>query len=170
MTSNDKPPSSASSSLPTVDVQVIGISDDEVPEDIERVASAALQYMDHAGVEVSILLCRDPYIHQLNRDHRNQDTPTDVLSFSQTEDREGFPLTPTFPGESTHLGDIVVSVDSVRRNAEEWGIAYRQELRRVVVHGVLHLLGMNHSTNDPDQDMLQLQERLLAAISEEHKL
>jgi probable rRNA maturation factor len=146
------------------------VSDDEVPEDIERVAAAALTQMDRSEAEVSILLCRDPYIHELNRIHRNQDKPTDVLSFSQTDAQEGYPTAPPVPGEVTHLGDIVVSVDSVRRNAEEWEIPYRQELRRVVVHGVLHLLGMDHSTNDPDQEMLLLQERLLAAISEEHEL
>ena len=178
MTSSDKPPSQSSNSSQenTVDVQAVGVSDDEVPDDISEVAAAALSHMNRFGVEVSILICADPEMRELNLRYRDKDAPTDVLSFSQTEAAEPEisqePVWPSLPedGERPHIGDIVVSLDSVRRNADEWAIPYTQELRRVVVHGVLHLLGMDHVTNEPDQEMLQVQERILALISEEHKL
>jgi probable rRNA maturation factor len=190
MTSSDKPPSPSprSSHEHTVDVRAVGISDDEVPDDISEVASAAFSYLERSeyrgpgayppreGIEVSILFCDDPWIHELNRRYRGKDSATDVLSFSQTETSPDDPTDPTGrsetrgEGASAHIGDIVVSIDSVRSNAEEWAVPYVQELRRVVVHGLLHLLGMDHETNEPDQEMLQVQEQILAAISEEHKL
>lgn len=173
--SSDKPPSSSSSN--TIDVRGMGVSDDEIPEDIGEVAEAALRYMKRSTYEISLLFCRDQEMQELNRRHRKQDRPTDVLSFSQTEESEdggGEDASslemPAFPGEHQHLGDIVISIDTVRRNAEQWEVAYPQELRRVVVHGVLHLLGMDHTSNEPDQEMLQLQERILEAISEESTL
>jgi probable rRNA maturation factor len=180
MTSSDKPPSRSStssstnsSSSNTIDLRASGISDEEVPDDLSRVAAAALEYMGRSGVEVSILLCGDTEIHELNRLHRNQDKPTDVLSFplssAASEDAEGAPVPawPDEPGKRIHLGDIAISVDSVRRNAEEWEIAYTQELQRVAIHGVLHLLGMDHTTNEPDQEMLQLQERILETVTKD---
>ncbi len=180
MTSSDKPPSRSSisssndsSSSNTIDLRASGISDEDVPDDLPRVAAATLEYMGRSGVEVSILLCGDTEIHELNRLHRNQNKPTDVLSFplggAASKDVEGAPVPawPAEPGERVHLGDIVISVDSVRRNAEEWEIAYTQELQRVVVHGVLHLLGMDHTTNEPDQEMLQLQERILETVTKD---
>ncbi|MFP4483496.1 MAG: rRNA maturation RNase YbeY [Spirochaetaceae bacterium] len=151
----------------------MGISDEEVPDDLSRVAEATLEYMGRSGVEVSIVLCGDTEIHELNRLHRNQDKATDVLSFPQGGTvpdvgvEPAVPAWPTESGERTHLGDVVISVDSVRRNAEEWEIAYAQELQRVVIHGVLHLLGMDHGTNDPGQEMLQLQERILETVMKE---
>lgn len=173
--SSDKPPSSPGEN--TIDVRGMGVSDDEIPDGIGAVAEATLRYMRRAGHEVSLLFCRDQEMRELNLRHRNQDRPTDVLSFSQTEvsadgdtDAGPSPEIPAFPGNQQHLGDIVISIDTVRRNAEQWEVAYPQELRRVVVHGVLHLLGMDHTSNEPDQEMLQLQERILEAISEERTL
>ena len=66
-------------------------------------------------------------------------------------------------------GDIVISLESVRRNAEEWETPYELELRRVIIHGILHLKGMDHPGDDYETGMLKLQEELLAGAGSEWK-
>ena len=97
-------------------------------------------------------------IHGLNRTYRGQDKPTDVLSFGG----EGFvdgvsaPTPHPFPlpqGVRVHLGDIVVSMERVAAQAQEFGHSEDDELTLMVVHGVLHLLGYDHATAEQERVM-----------------
>lgn len=104
------------------------------------------------NVEISVLFCDDPRITQLNRDYRNQDRPTDVLSFGQT-------------GESGPnlriLGDIVISLESVERHCRGERDVMRQEIRLLFCHGLLHLLNYTHSDAFTRRVMAKKQARYL---------
>jgi len=93
---------------------------------------------------------------------RKKDEPTDILSFPQFEKNE----IETMPHYETTVcaGDLVISLPSVRKNAEEFRVLFNEELRRVLIHGILHLKGLDHSTNDEMEPMLLFQEEILHAL------
>lgn len=111
--------------------------------ELARMARAAARTDGRDGYEVSLRLVDDAVIHALNRGYRKKDKPTDVLAFAQ---REG-------PGGSLHpglLGDIVISVDTARRQARR-GL-YR-ELLHLASHGLCHLLGYDHRDDEEERVM-----------------
>ncbi|MBQ8385492.1 MAG: rRNA maturation RNase YbeY [Spirochaetaceae bacterium] len=126
-------------------------------ERIEPFLQEVLARLELSGWELSVLFCRDPFIQQLNRDYRGLDMPTDVLSFN-----DGSVYQDEDAVEWFSAGDIVVSVDTLARNAVEFSVTQDQELKRLLIHGVLHLAGMDHSDNAPEQPMLQFQEEILS--------
>jgi probable rRNA maturation factor len=107
--------------------------------------------------EVSVVLCDDPTIAALNVHYRQKEGPTDVLSFPQIEDAREIPESGPFLA-----GDIIISLDSMRVNAEYFRVDPDEEFKRLVIHGILHLSGLDHETNEADEPMLIEQERLLA--------
>lgn len=118
---------------------------------------------------MSVVLTDPETIQQLNRDYREMDYATDVLSFAQWEG----PEVPRTPGQGplsdlVEAGDIVIAPDVVRNNAEEFGVTFEEELRRVTIHGILHLAGYGHDTNDVEKEsMLQWQEQLVSSSQKE---
>jgi probable rRNA maturation factor len=104
--------------------------------------------------ELSILLVSDAEMRKLNRDYRGKDRPTDVLSFAQQEGPGGAP--------AGLLGDVVVSVDTAKRQAAERGATLPREAERLLVHGVLHLLGYDHERSAAEARRMQRRERALA--------
>jgi len=111
--------------------------------------------------ELSILLCGDKTITELNNQYRNKNEPTDILSFNLGETVKVGRKTVYFPG------DIVISLDTLRKNAEYFKTTEDEELRRLIIHGILHLSGMEHKTINPDEPMLTLQEEILNALGKE---
>ena len=118
------------------------------------------------GEEVSILFCNDMAIQQLNSQYRNIDSPTDILSFengSKYTDDEG---------EWLQAGDIAISLDTLPKNAEYFGVSENEELKRLLIHGVLHLNGYDHGEEhiepgkEPADEMLVLQEKILHELDE----
>ncbi|MDR2097740.1 MAG: rRNA maturation RNase YbeY [Spirochaetaceae bacterium] len=105
--------------------------------------------------DVSVLFCNDAFIRGLNRRFRNRDEPTDVLSFplGETVVEDG--------GRRYSSGDIVISLETLRANCKTFNVDEDEELRRLLIHGILHLKGLDHATNEPEEEMLLLQERLL---------
>jgi probable rRNA maturation factor len=104
-------------------------------------ANAMLERLDLYQAELSVLLTNDDFIRQLNRDHRHKDRPTDVLSFYV--DRQFVLLNVDAPRV---LGDIVISLDTAARQAVSRRRPLVAELRWLLAHGILHLLGYNHAT------------------------
>ncbi len=98
----------------------------------------------------------DTNIADLNSAWRQKTSPTDVLSFAALDDAGEW-----MEGPSIELGDIVVSLETARRQAQEQGHSLQRELRWLVSHGLLHLLGWDHPDEDSLAAMLALQERLL---------
>ncbi len=130
---------------------------------VEPFLGAVLSRLGLCGWELSVLFCRDGFMQELNREYRGLDMPTDVLSFNDGSvygDGEG--------REWFSAGDIVVSLDTLARNAAEFSVSQDQELKRLLIHGVLHLTGMDHSDNSPDQPMLVLQEEVLGDFMAEN--
>jgi probable rRNA maturation factor len=118
------------------------------------------------GWDLSVLLCNDAYIRSLNARFRNRDEATDVLSFPL-----GAAVPDDNPGGSRYLpGDIVISLESLAENSGYFHVSQDEELRRLLIHGILHLDGYDHDTNEGAEPMLQLQERLLAELAGEHIL
>ncbi|MHB8619619.1 MAG: rRNA maturation RNase YbeY [Chloroflexota bacterium] len=109
-------------------------------------------------IEVSLLLAGDERMRQLNRDYRHMDKPTDVLSFSQREGDATF-IAP--PDGSVNLGDVIVSVDTARRQAVEQAHPLPRELAHLAVHGTLHLLGYDHQTDEEEAEMNTLERQVL---------
>ena len=110
-------------------------------------------------LEVSLLLTDDATLHRLNRRFRAVDGATDVLSFSQLEGApHASPRGGTLP-----LGDIAISVERVRRQAEDYGHGFERELGYLFVHGLLHLLGYDHETEDERVTMRRGEEAALSA-------
>ncbi|MDR2521162.1 MAG: rRNA maturation RNase YbeY [Spirochaetaceae bacterium] len=110
---------------------------------------------------LSVLFCGDQFIRALNLRFRNVDESTDVLSFPYVEmegeaasREEGF----------VPAGDVVVSLEELRRFAAEAGVDEALELRRVLIHGILHLAGFDHATNEQSEPMLVYQEALLKEL------
>jgi probable rRNA maturation factor len=124
----------------------------------------ALKVLDEIGRgnwELSILLCGDKTITALNSQYRGLQEPTDVLSFNlgvEAQDEEGGHFLP---------GDIVISLDTLRENAKYFQIPEDEELRRLLIHGILHLDGMDHGTNNSTEAMIALQEDILNKLGDE---
>ncbi|MCL5270880.1 MAG: rRNA maturation RNase YbeY [bacterium] len=129
---------------------------------MEREALAALRHAAraaglNAGHELSLLLCDNVIIRRINRRWRDIDRPTDVLSFPLHELRPG--QAPP-PGA---VGDIVIALPTVRQAARSEGIDPAAHLRRLIIHGLLHLLGHDHATDRQARRMTCEEARLLAA-------
>ncbi len=119
-----------------------------------------------AKAEVSILLCDDAEIRRLNRDYRRKDRPTDVLAFASSEAHPGRGLgdeVKKLARAEGVLGDIVVSIDTARRQAEEKGHSLTHEVTFLLAHGLLHLLGFDHRTRAEERRMTARTDALLAA-------
>jgi probable rRNA maturation factor len=139
----------------------------ELPKWVKSLKSFVLKvllYLKKDKWDVSILLCGDKTMKDLNTIYSGKKEATDVLSFAFGENRD-------FPAEEKsrsrrHLpGDIAISLDSMKENARRFNIEEDEELRRLLIHGILHLDGMEHKTNDKTEPMLILQEKILSKLS-----
>ena len=149
-----------------ITADVPGVSDEKKAL-IRRVIRTALamQGVDFP-CEVDVLVTNDAGIHQINRDMRQVDAPTDVLSFPE------FELTPgelpdqedADPGTGlVPLGDMVLSMERVQAQAKEYGHSNRRELAYLVVHSVLHLLGYDHLDEGPMKAQMREREETIMA-------
>ena len=111
--------------------------------------------------EVSLMLVDDKRIHSLNQEYRGVDRPTDVLSFALQEDMEE---EPDAVFEDDMLGDIVISAERAREQAEEYGHSFEREIVYLAVHGTLHLLGYDHEEEKDKQEMRSKEEEVMAIL------
>ncbi|GAB2485293.1 rRNA maturation RNase YbeY [Alkalibacterium psychrotolerans] len=130
-------------------------------EDLLNVAARKLTVQDNA--EVSITVVTNEKIKEINRDYRDKDKVTDVISFAIEDDEQElfkeFDLDGiTIPRD---LGDIFISYDKAVEQAEEFGHSVERELGFLMVHGFLHLNGYDHMTDEDEKKMFSLQEEIL---------
>jgi len=140
----------------------INALDVDIPEWSEPCRTYTEKVLSMLGIndwEVSLAFCSNDYIRRLNSKYRHIDDSTDVLSFSQ-EYYSG-------SGQSIPAGDIVISLEKLASNAKEYGVSEEEELKRLIIHGILHLKGMDHTTNDQEEEMIRIQETLLKEPGEE---
>ena len=117
----------------------------------EEDATALLTAAQLDGVQLSLTLCDDAFIHALNREYRSGDRPTDVLSFPLDDD--------------VLLGDVVISLDTAAAQAAQRGHELRDELRVLLVHGLLHVLGYDHELGALEHsEMAEAEQRLLRRL------
>ena len=131
-------------------------------DDISKALDVLLDYLDEKR-DFSLHFVSDDEIQELNREYRNIDSPTDILTFA-INDGDEFPIVDE---EEEELGDVFISIDSMQRNAKEFSVKEEEELKRLLLHGLLHLRGMDHKTNDFNTEpMLIEQEKILKALGD----
>ena len=116
------------------------------------------------SAEISVTFVTNKAIHKLNREHRDKDKPTDVLSFPMWE-KEELADGSAFEGHAVMLGDIIISAEKAKAQAEEYGHSLERELCFLAVHSTLHLLGYDHEISEEDEIyMNKKQEDILSRI------
>jgi rRNA maturation RNase YbeY len=100
----------------------------------------AITEADKKTGAISIIFCSDDYLININREYLNHDYFTDIITFDYCE-------------EDIISGDLFISIDMVKSNAEKFGVSFYEELHRVVIHGVLHLIGFKDKSNEEAQIM-----------------
>ncbi len=158
-TDDDRPRSSRAAAAVDLEIRVDDPGWGAVAGDPEAVVrgavSAALAAFEPEAVELSVVLSDDATVRGLNRDHRGKDHATNVLSFP-----------PAFapPEGPRPLGDVILALGVVLREAEEQGKAPADHLCHLVVHGVLHLSGYDHETDADAEEMEALERTVLAGL------
>ena len=127
---------------------------------LRKIARTICDGLGYRDAELSIVLTDDASIREINRTWRQKDKATDVLSFSQLE---GEPVGPG-DAEAAVLGDVIISTDTALRQAEHAGHSLDAELQRLLVHGVLHLLGHDHVHGGAQARRMKAEERRLLAL------
>lgn len=134
---------------------------DEIKETLEKVCFKSLQYEEfNEDCEVSLSIVTNDEIHDINKQFRNIDSPTDVLSFPQLTFEEGEEADVNENGEIV-LGDIIISIDRAKEQAEEYGHSLKRELAFLSVHSMLHLMGYDHMVPEEEEDMFRRQKEIL---------
>ncbi len=110
---------------------------------------------------VSVSIVDNRYIHKINKKYRHIDRPTDVISFAFLDSENNYDKVLFSPGPVV-LGDIYISLEKAKEQAEEYGHSLHRELSFLFVHGLLHLLGYDHMNEEDEKEMFQLQEEILS--------
>jgi probable rRNA maturation factor len=135
------------------------------PVDEDRWAETMATFMRGMGLTddtgVSLSFVDDAEMQELNRQYREIDAPTDVLSFSH---EEGEPL-PQIAGMPRYLGDVILSVDTIERQAASVGHSTDRETAILLAHGLLHLLGYDHAEDDEAKVMFGKQDELVRLVA-----
>lgn len=103
--------------------------------------------------DVAYIFCNDEKILEVNREYLQHDYYTDIITFDYTE-------------ENTISGDLFISLDTVRSNSEQLGVSYDQELRRVIIHGILHLCGIDDKGPGEREIMEEHENKALAMLND----
>lgn len=144
---------------------------DELISLLDKILQAAGEAEGIEDGEVALTFVTDEGIHELNREYRGIDRPTDVLSFAMNEslDEEMDIVYELEEGEELddmgdELGDIIISVERARLQSEEYGHSLEREIGFLFVHGFLHLLGYDHQDTASEKVMMDKQEAVLAKV------
>ena len=109
--------------------------------------------------EINLVLVEDEKIRELNKKYRNQDKVTDVLSFTQPDDF----IQP--PDQINRLGEVFICLSQAQKQSQDLKINVRQELARLFIHGILHLMNYDHEEGSAAEVMRQLEEKILKKVN-----
>lgn len=137
--------------------------DDQALAFVGKVLEHAAQHEKTGEAEVSVTFTDDEAIRAINRDYREKDQATDVISFSMEEQGEDEVAIIGETGPRL-LGDIIISVERTKLQAEEYGHSFERELGFLAVHGFLHLLGYDHMNEQDEKEMFGKQEEILTSL------
>lgn len=138
--------------------------------DVEKLAGSAMKLalrmamlpkkIQDRDIEASIVLANDDLIQILNREYRDKDKPTNVLTFASLDSDDPIPANAPYP-----IGDVILSFQTIDREAREQGKFFKDHFLHMVVHGTLHLLGYDHETEDEANIMESLEIRILEKMN-----
>lgn len=128
---------------------------------LKAAARRLMKALGEEGSSVSLSLVNDETMRQLNHSHRGKDIPTDVLSFPMRENHTSAQEFSGYGPPEDILGDVVISVDAAKRQAADYGAPLQRELERLLIHGLLHLIGHDHHASR-ERNVMEAEERRLA--------
>lgn len=139
--------------------QITNLTEEKIDEnDLVKVIEKVSELLGIESSIVSIVLVDNEYIHKINKEYRNVDRETDVISFAFMDDE-------TNPESGiTDLGEIYISLEKAHSQSEEYGHSFKRELCFLLTHGLLHLLGYDHMTEEDEKEMFGLQEEVLNSL------
>ena len=127
--------------------------DNEI-EDLKQLLEYALKRENLDNVEFDIIFVNNDKIHEINKNYRGVDRPTDVISFALEDNK-------TIELDHRLLGDIYISIDKAHEQALEYGHSFKRELSFLSIHGLLHLLGYDHMKEEDEKVMFKKQDDIL---------
>lgn len=120
--------------------------------DFERIAEIAFSYLKRKAKKIELIITSDKEVRSLNKAYRNIDKTTDVLSFIYHDQN--------FPGTKDILGEIIISLQQVERQSREQKENVKNELYKIFIHGLVHLMGYDHSTDEEHVEMKKIEEEI----------
>ena len=140
-----------------MEIGIFNETDEKIDEELKVVKDVLIHGIEKlkvGDVIFNIIIVHNDYIHELNKNYRNIDRETDVITFALEDDK-------TFNPEERILGDVYISIDKARSQSEEYGHSFLREICFLAVHGMLHLLGYDHMKKEEEEVMFKLQEDIL---------
>lgn len=127
---------------------------------IKKIAAAAADRLVLNSARITIIITDDAYIRTINKEYRSIDRPTDVISFANRDN----PF-PDIDASQEEIGDIYLSIEQAERQSHEYRVSLTDEMKRLIIHGILHLVGYDHERSDEDEEvMLQKEDELWKSI------
>ena len=121
--------------------------------------------LDKTNIYMNIILTTPENIRKANKEYRDIDKETDVLSFPMFEKDEIDEIKKNKPEVQDVLGDIIISIDRVKEQAEEYGHSFERELAYMTIHGFYHLMGFDHMTEEEKKEMREKEENVLGQLN-----
>lgn len=141
----------------------------KVPVDVaalKRDVAFILKKLNYEDYDIGIVIVNDERMQHYNRDHRGKDAPTDILSFPfHSQLKPGERVVPT-SSDDKNLGDLIIDAPYIVRAADELGVALEERLRVLLVHGIYHLAGYDHVTDEDYEVMHKLEQDMLALLKQ----
>ncbi len=141
------------------EIMIFNQTNEDIPELdlVKKVLEFGMKKENLNHTSFNVIIVDNNYIHELNKNYRNIDRETDVITFA-LEDEDSVKL----PGDMRILGDIYISIDKARSQAIEYGHSFEREICFLAVHGFYHLLGYDHMNEEEEKVMFGKQEEVLS--------
>lgn len=133
---------------------------------IERDAFKIMDLLGYEGYDLGIWFTTNPTIHRYNKQYRDKDKPTDILSFPYYPELKAGQKIKPYSDEEKNLGDIIISVEYVQKAAKELGVTLDQRMQVLLVHGICHLLGYDHIKDEDYAVMKKKEDFLLKKLAQ----
>ncbi len=140
-----------------MEIDIFNETNENIDNELKKVHEVLIHGLNKLGINEAIfnvIIVDNDYIHKLNKEYRNIDRETDVITFALEDDK-------TFNPDIRILGDVYISIDKAKSQSIEYGHSLLRELCFLAVHGMLHLLGYDHMKKEDEKIMFKLQDEIL---------
>ncbi len=144
-----------------MEIEIFNETNEILNEELKKVHEVLIHGLKKLKIDeavFNVIIVDNPYIHKLNKEYRNIDRETDVITFALEDDK-------TFNPEIRILGDVYISIDKAKSQSIEYGHSLLRELCFLAVHGMLHLLGYDHMKKEDEEIMFKLQDEILEEMN-----